>query len=114
MGKLEVNIKDKTKDKIVLNLKNKIIIYPILEPLMIEPSVTSQHIEPIEGYAYGEINVNAVTSDIDNNIKAENIKKDITILGITGTVEEAKPPVISNETLIFSKNANVNEGVLDL
>ena len=31
--------------------------------------------------------VNAVTSAIDNNIQAGNIKKDVSILGVTGTLE---------------------------
>ena len=114
MGKLDVNIKDKTKDKIVLNLKNKIIIYPILEPLLVEPSINEQHITAQEGYAYGEINVKAVTSSIDSDIKAENIRKDVNILGVLGTLEEAVPPIVQNETLIFSKYASVNEGVLEL
>lgn len=34
-----------------------------------------------------EITVNAVTSSIDANIQAGNIKKDVTILGVTGTFE---------------------------
>ena len=31
--------------------------------------------------------VNAVTSSIDSNITAGNIKKDVVILGVTGTYE---------------------------
>ena len=112
MNNAKVNIRE--IDKIIVDLKNKIIVYPILDPLNISPSTNSQHFEPEGDYAYGEVNVSAVTSNIDSNIKAENIKKDITILGVTGTVEEYKAPTISNETLIFSKNASVNEGVLNV
>ena len=36
---------------------------------------------------FNEVNVNPVTASIDGNIKAGNIKKDITILGVTGTLE---------------------------
>ena len=101
-------------NKLVVSLKDRIVYYPTLDPLNITPSTNSQHFEAEKGYAYSEVNVSAVTSSIDNNIKAENIKKDVTILGVTGIVEEGALPVISNETLIFSKNASVNEGVLDL
>lgn len=38
------------------------------------------------------VQVNAVTAGIDENIKADNIKKDVTILGITGTMEEGISP----------------------
>ena len=101
-------------NKLVVSLKDRIVYYPTLDPLNITPSKESQHFEPAEGFAYNEVNVSGVTSSIDSNIKAENIKKDVTILGVTGTVEEGTLPVISNETLIFSRGASVNEGVLDL
>jgi len=101
-------------DKLIVNLKDKVIVYPTLSPLNITPKTTSQSFKPEEGYAYEEVNVSAVNSSIDSNIKAENIKKDVTILGVTGIVEEGTLPTISDETLIFSKNASVNEGVLNL
>ena len=42
----------------------------------------------LDGYSgYGKITVNPVTSSIDPNIVASNIKKDVVILGITGTYE---------------------------
>ena len=112
MNSPKINIKE--INKLIIDLKNKVVYYPTLSPLNITPSTNSQHFEPAEGFAYGEVNVSAVTSNIDSNIKAENIKKDITILGVTGTVEEYKAPTISNETLIFRKNASVNEGVLNV
>lgn len=51
----------------------------------ISPNTVNQ--EHDFGY-YDSIKVNAVTNEIDANIKSENIKKDISILGITGTLEE--------------------------
>ena len=50
------------------------------------PTITQQTI-PL-GYTTGGT-INAVTSDIDNNIQAENIKKDVSILGTVGTYEGA-------------------------
>lgn len=50
---------------------------------------TSQQTVPIPENYMGlkEVIVSAVTSNIDANIQASNIKKDITILGVTGTLE---------------------------
>ena len=101
-------------EKLIVNLKDKIIVYPTLEPLNITPSTISQSFQPEEGYAYEKVNVSAVNSSIDNNIRPENIKKDVEILGVVGNVEEGIPPIVQNETLIFKKNASVNEGVLNL
>ena len=54
----------------------------------ITPSTSSQTINVPSGYSgHGQITVNAVTSSIDANITAENIKKDVTILNVTGTLE---------------------------
>lgn len=101
-------------EKLIVNLKDKIIVYPTLDPLNITPTINNQHFEPEEGYAYNEVNVSAVTSSIDSNIIPENIKKGTTILGVTGNMEGQILPEVEGETLIFSKNASVNEGVLDL
>lgn len=51
------------------------------------PSTSSQSIPA--GYTSGGT-IEAVTSSIDNNIKAENIKKNVTILGVTGSFEGAE------------------------
>ena len=54
------------------------------------PSTSKQTIIPDEGYnALTSVTVNAVTASIDSNIQAQNIKKDVSILGITGTLESA-------------------------
>lgn len=49
------------------------------------PTISQQTIPT--GYTSGGT-ISAVTSAIDSNIQAENIKKDVTILGVTGTLEE--------------------------
>jgi hypothetical protein len=67
----------------------KAIEYPtVISPLNITPTTSSQIIgqtAEIDGYA--PINVAGVTSSIDSNIIPENIKKDISILGVTGVYE---------------------------
>ena len=61
---------------------------PVVTSLAITPSTSSQtHTVPTGVDGFNPVTVNAVTSSIDSNITAENIKKDVTILGVTGTYE---------------------------
>lgn len=53
----------------------------------VTPTTQEQVIRGDTGYELAQVTVNPVTSAIDNNIQAENIKKDIPILGVTGTYE---------------------------
>ena len=57
-----------------------------LTTLSVTPSKTAQTIlptSPVDGY--NQVNVSAVTSSIDSNITAGNIRNGVTILGVTGT-----------------------------
>ena len=49
------------------------------------PSTIPQTVTPDEGYTLSSVTVDAVNNTIDSNIKAENIKSGVTILGITGS-----------------------------
>ena len=61
---------------------------PVISSLNVTPTTSAQTITAPSGTdGYSPINVSAVTSSIDSNITAGNIKKDITILGITGAYE---------------------------
>lgn len=53
----------------------------------ITPTTSAQTITPETGKVFNQVNVSAVTSAIDNNIQASNIKKDVSILGVTGSYE---------------------------
>jgi hypothetical protein len=65
-----------------------------VEPINVIPSKIAQTIvAPVGTLGYNPVNVSAVTASIDSNIKAENIKKDVNILGVTGTLESATDPV---------------------
>ena len=56
----------------------------------VSPSIETQEVIPDEGYdGLSKVIVDAVTRTIDSNIKAENIKKDVAILGVNGTYEGA-------------------------
>lgn len=58
-----------------------------LSSLTVTPSASMQVTEAPTGTAYNEVIVNAVTSSIDANIIPTNIKKDVQILGVTGSYE---------------------------
>ena len=56
--------------------------------LNVTPTTSAQTLtpeSPLDGW--DEVKVSAVTSDIDSNITAGNIKKDVQILGVTGSYE---------------------------
>ena len=55
----------------------------------VTPTTSSQTISPEGGYnGFSTVNVNAVTSAIDSNIVASNIKSGVSILGVDGSVTE--------------------------
>lgn len=53
---------------------------------------------------YGDITVKAVTAAIDSNIKPENIKKDVQILGVTGNFDPA-PTLTGFGNYVFTDSA---------
>lgn len=62
-----------------------------LQSKNVEPSMNAQLIVADEGYdGLKRVDIGAVTSEIDGNIQPANIKSGVTILGVAGTVEEAK------------------------
>lgn len=61
---------------------------PVINALNITPTISQQTYTASGGVdGYSPVTVGAVTASIDNNITAGNIKKDVTILGVTGTYE---------------------------
>lgn len=64
-------------------------ITPSIQSLNITPSTSAQTFIPSGIDGYGPVTVSAVTSSIDANITAENIKKDVEILCVTGTLESS-------------------------
>ena len=61
---------------------------PVITSLSVTPTTSAQTITAPSGTdGYSPINVAAVTASIDANIVAGNIKKDVTILSVTGTYE---------------------------
>ena len=66
--------------------------YPsVINSLNVTPTTSAQQITaPVGIDGYSPINVSAVTAEIDQNISSQNIKKDVTILGVTGSLNVGK------------------------
>lgn len=80
----------------------------------VTPSTSEQTISPDAQYnGLTSVTINAVTSAIDSNIVADNIKKDVSILGVTGTYasEEGIDTSDADATasdIVLNKTAYVN------
>lgn len=62
----------------------------------VDPSILQQSITADVGYSgLGTVTINAVTSAIDQNIVANNIKSGITILGVEGSVTELNATTVN-------------------
>ena len=79
---------------------------PVINSLNVTPSTSAQTITVESGVdGYGPVNVSAVTSSIDANITAGNIKNGVTILGVTGSAVELNAttenitPTTSSQTI---------------
>lgn len=65
---------------------------PVIDTLNVTPSTTAQTITATGGTdGYSPVNVSAVTSSIDANIVAGNIKDGVSILGVTGNYSGIQP-----------------------
>lgn len=73
---------------------------PVINTLNVTPTTSAQTITAPSGVdGYSPINVSAVTSSIDSNIVAGNIKDGVPILGIFGTYRGINPSGTYNITL---------------
>lgn len=84
-----------------------------LQEKEVNPTINKQEIVADKEYsALSKVTVNAVTNAIDDNIQANNIKKDVSILGVTGNVVELKGetkkviPTKENQTILPSEGKN--------
>lgn len=81
------------------------------ETVTITPSTSQQTITPTSPHnGITSATVSAVTSAIDSNIQAANIKKDVTILGVTGSYEGGGSAPTSFIAKKVSDNTLVTDG----
>lgn len=119
--KLQAVLAEKNSKVIPTNIRAGVTLFGVegnLEPdkpdqnKTVTPSTQTQNVVADTGYELAQVTVNGVTSAIDNNIQAANIKKDVTILGVTGTLEEgtdtSDADAVASE-LIKDKTAYVND-----
>ena len=77
-----------------------------LDSKTVDPSTSEQTVNS-SADGLSSVTVNAVTSSIDSNIQADNIKKDVTILGVTGTYESAPTqPNLQDVSVTYLSNGN--------
>lgn len=87
---MKIEIKD--KNGVLLKTSGtycaeNIEVVPVVEDITVTPSKEAQVETPSEGYCgIGQVNIGAVTADIDANIVPENIKEGVSILGVVGTL----------------------------
>jgi hypothetical protein len=92
-------------------------VEPNLQSKSATPKTTAQTITPDSSYdGLSSVSISAVTSSIDSNIKASNIKTGVSILGVTGTLEEGITPsgtlnITTNGTHNVTNYANANVNI---
>lgn len=83
-------------------------IEPNLQNKIVSPSISDINVVADAEYdGLGNVTVSAVTNEIDENIIPENIKKDITILGIAGILESGGNTEFNNLAYFFYNNYRI-------
>lgn len=86
-----------------------------LSDITITPTTQTQTITAPANTAYHEVFVEAVDATIDSNIKAENIKDNVQILGIKGTYGEYFIEKTKNiDEVLYKNNGIATAGIKDI
>lgn len=86
-----------------------IVVEPELENLEVTPS-TEEQVFKSKKYGFDEVKVNGITAEIDKDIKPENIKAGVNILGVNGGYEgiDTSDATALSEDILQDKTAYVN------
>ena len=102
MSNKDIVVTFEDENEIVIKLESKTFLN--LQKKTVAPSTEEQVVRSDSGYeGLKEVIIEAVTSAIDNNIISSNIKKNVTILGVEGTLE----PILQSKTASPSSNDQV-------
>ena len=84
-------------------------VSPTLENKTVTPTTSEQTVTAGENYdGLGAVTVEAVTSAIDSNITAENIKDGVSILGVEGNVSAVEFSATPEPFSLFTNIRNLN------
>ena len=84
-----------------------------LQEKTVSPTTAAQEVVADSSYfGLGKVNVNAVTSSIDANIQTGNIKKGVSILGVTGNYDGDSP--VMQAALEYKQRGNTTIGATGL
>lgn len=87
-------------------------VQPTLQSKTISPTTSSQTISADNNYdGLSQVTINAVTNLIDSNITAGNIKKDVSILGVTGTYDNSSD--LGTKTITSNGTYNASSDNVD-
>jgi hypothetical protein len=98
--KLQAILAEKESKLIPANIRAGVTIFDVVGNLAPDkpdqsktatPTTSQQVITADTGYELAQVTIAGVTSSIDSNIAAGNIKSGVTILGVEGTVVEENP-----------------------
>lgn len=68
----------------------------VQEEKTVTPTTSVQEVVPSSEKLLSKVTVEGVTAEIDSNIQAQNIKAGVSILGVEGSVESNKLPLVIN------------------
>ena len=108
---LKLKILNKTKPiKLKCNISFPNVTEPTLQEKEIMPTKEVQEVVADSNFdGLSKVKVNGVTNEIDSNIKPENIKEGVSILGVSGNVEDLTEGLEVYNTELTEQETTIND-----